>query len=236
MQSYVPELHVGDLNYTFTTDSHQLTPTYTPDEIVVEAFDFALPHDLPSGKYPVTLNLKNLSTDTTVLLNLNLGTLAVTGQDHPIRIDHLLANFRQRVGLVAGKANGAIAPWSEEQAPHVKPGDTLKTTLTWQSLAPAEESYTIFLHLIDAGNQPVAGLDYTPLGGSMPTHLWIPKWLPGQTMLDPYRLQVPDNLAPGTYYLEVGMYEMVGGRRLHISDQDGNLAGDRWILGAVVVE
>jgi len=233
---YVPELHVGDLNYTFTTDSHQLTPTYTPDEIVVEAFDFAIPHDLPSGDYPVTLNLKNLSTDTTIPLDLDLGKLTVTEQKYPIRTDHLLANFRQRVGLVAAKANGAIAPWNEDQAPHVQPGDTLKTTLTWQSLAPAEESYTIFLHLIDAGNQPVAGLDYTPLGGSMPTHLWIPKWLPGQTMLDPYRLQVPDNLAPGTYYLEVGMYEMVGGRRLHISDQDGNLAGDRTILGAVVVE
>ncbi len=27
------------------------------------------------------------------------------------------------------------------------------------------------------------------------------------------------------------MYEMVGGRRLHISDQAGNLAGDRSILG-----
>ena len=233
---YVPELHVGDLNYTFTTDSHQLTPTYTPNEIVVEAFNFALPLDLPSGDYPVTLNLKNLSTDSTVPLNLNLGTLAVTGQAHPMRTDHLLANFRQRVGLVAAKANGSHAPWSEEQAPHVQPGDTLKTTLTWQSLAPAEESYTIFLHLIDAANRPVAGLDYTPLGGSMPTHLWIPKWLPGQTMKDPYRLQVPENLAPGTYYLEVGMYEMVGGRRLHISDQDGNLAGDRWILGAVVVK
>jgi len=233
---YVPELHVGDLNYTFTTDSHQLTPTYTPNEIVVEAFDFALPHDLPSGDYPVTLNLKNLSTDTTVPLNLDLGTLTVTGLDHPIRTDHLLANFRQRVGLVAAKANGSQAPWDVEHAPQVQPGDTLKITLTWESLAPAEESYTIFIHLIDAANQPVAGLDYTPLGGSMPTHLWIPKWLPGQTMLDPYRLPVPENLAPGTYYLEVGLYEMVGGRRLHISEAAGNLAGDRFILGAVVVE
>ncbi len=196
----MPELHVGDLTYIFTTDSHQLTPTYTPNEIVLESFDFALPNDIPSGNYPVTLDLKNLSTDTTVPLNLNLGTLTVTGQKYPIRTDHLLANFRQRVGLVAAKANGSQAPWNEEQAPRVQPGDTLKTTLTWQSLAPAEESYTIFLHLIDAGNQPLAGLDYTPLGGSMPTHLWIPKWLPGQTMRDPYRLQVPPDLSPGTYY------------------------------------
>ncbi|MBK7176287.1 MAG: hypothetical protein IPH82_03715 [Chloroflexi bacterium] len=54
-------------------------------------------------------------------------------------------------------------------------------------------------------------------------------------MLDPYRLTIPPDLPPGTYYLEVGLYEMIGGRRLHMSDQAGNLAGDRIILGPVVV-
>ncbi len=236
---YVPVVHVGDLNFTFTTDSHQLTPTYTPGEIVVEAFDFALPHDLPSGDYPVSVDLKNLSTDTAVPLNLSLGNLSVTGQAHPMQTDRLLANFRQRVGLVGARARGngraLSAPWHESDALHVQPNDTIHLTLQWQSLAPAEESYTIFVHLIDAANRPWVTLDYTPLGGSAPTHLWIPKWLPGQQMLDPYRLTIPPDLPPGTYYIEVGLYEMIGGRRLHISDQAGNLAGDRFILGPVVV-
>ena len=236
---YVPVVHVGDLNFTFTTDSHQLTPTYTPGEIVVEAFDFALPHNMPSGDYPITVDLKNLSTDTAVSLHLSLGTLAVVGQAHPIRTDHLLANFRQRVGLVSARVRGngraASAPWSEAAALQVQPNDAIHLTLQWQSLAPAEESYTIFVHLIDAANRPWVTLDYTPLGGSAPTHLWIPKWLPGQQMLDPYRLTIPPDLPPGTYYLEVGLYEMIGGRRLHMSDQAGNLAGDRIILGPVVV-
>jgi len=235
---YVPVVHVGDLDFTFTTDSHQLTPTYTPGEIVVEAFDFALPHNLPTGDYPVTVDLKNLSTDTAVPLHLSLGTLAVTGQAHPIQTDRLLANFRQRVGLLSARVRGngraLSAPWSD--ALPVQPGDTIHLTLQWESLAPADESYTVFVHLIDAGNRPWVTLDYTPLGGSTPTHLWIPKWLPGQTMLDPYRLTIPPDLPPGTYYIEVGLYEMIGGRRLHISDQAGNLAGDRIILGPVVVE
>jgi len=234
---YVPVVHVGDLNFTFTTDSHQLTPTYTPGEIVVEAFDFALPHNLPSGDYPVTVDLKNLSTDTAVPLHLSLGNLAVTGQPHPIRTNHLLANFRQQVGLVSARVRGngraRSAPWSD--ALHVQPGDTVHLTLQWESLAPADESYTVFVHLIDAGNRPLVTLDYTPLGGSTPTHLWIPKWLPGQTMLDPYRFSIPPDLPPGTYYIEVGLYEMIGRRRLHISDQSGSLAGDRYILGPVTV-
>jgi hypothetical protein len=236
---YVPVVRVGDLNFTFTTDSHQLTPTYTPGEIVVEAFDFALPHDLPDGDYPVRLDLHNLSRDEVVRLDADLGTLRVTGQDHPIRTGHLLANFRQRVGLVSGvlRGNGrsTTAPWNDAEALRARPGDTLHLMLEWESLAPAEESYTIFVHLIDAANRPFVSLDYTPLGGSAPTHLWIPKWLPGQRMLDPYHLLIPPDLAPGTYYVEVGLYEMINGRRLHISDSAGNLAGDRYILGPIIV-
>jgi hypothetical protein len=87
------------------------------------------------------------------------------------------------------------------------------------------------------GNRPVIdNLDYTPLGGAFPTHLWIPKWLPGQRVLDPYRMELPPDLPPGTYQIEVGLYEMVSRRRLHISDTNGNLVGDRYILGQVIVE
>lgn len=167
-----------------------------------------------------------------------LGDMEVTGQDHPPRVGSLLANFRQRVGLVSAKVRNGIfdrrtAPWDEPLS--AVPGDNLHLTLEWRSLAPAEESYTIFIHLIDTSNHPYLALDYTPLGGSTPTHLWIPKWLPGQRMLDPYQLEIPDDLAPGTYLIEVGLYEMTSGRRLHMSDLAGSLIGDRYILGAVQV-
>ena len=118
---------------------------------------------------------------------------------------------------------------------HAQPGEIVDLTLEWQSLAEPAAGYTVFIHLIDIADRPLVTLDYTPLGGSTPTYLWIPKWLPGQRMLDPYRLQIPDDLAPGTYRIEVGMYEFSSGRRLHMADQAGNLIGDRYILGAVEV-
>jgi hypothetical protein len=49
-------------------------------------------------------------------------------------------------------------------------------------------------------------------------------------------MQLPSDLPAGTYQIEVGLYEMVSRRRLHISDAAGNLIGDRYILGQVVVE
>jgi hypothetical protein len=234
---YVPVLHVGELVFPFTTDSHLTTPNWQPGEVIVERFDFALPHDLASGNYPVILDVKNLSADKIIRLNLSLGQLTVTGLEAPIATDHLLANFRQRVGLVSAVAreNGHYtAPWFDNPI-NAQPGDTINLTLQWQALDYAEESYTVFVHLIDQENRPLVALDYTPLGGAMPTHLWLPKWLPGQQMRDPYRLQIPPDLQPGTYQIEVGLYEMVSGRRLHISDVSGNLIGDRFILGAVVV-
>jgi hypothetical protein len=235
---FVPVLSVGDLVFSFTTDSHLVSPQWQPGEIIVERFDFALPHDLPAGEYPLTIRLKNLSKDAYLDLAYELPSLQVAVPRNTPTARNLLANFRQRVGLEGAKATTSRqrvqAPWSEPL--RVKSGDTLHLILDWVSLDYAEESYTVFVHLIDEANRPIVALDYTPLGGAAPTHLWIPKWLPGQRYTDPYQLTIPEGLAPGNYLVEVGLYEMVSKRRLLISDEAGNLVGDRYILGRVIVE
>ena len=234
---YVPVVQIGDISYPFTTDSHLPTPFWVAGEVIVERFDLALPLDLPAGRYPVTLDLKNLSSDTLLPLGLDLGTLDVTAHPDPPATAALLANFRQRVGLAGATARQGLqrrsAPWQEPLT--ARPGDAITINLDWRSLAPAEESYTVFVHLIDLENRPLLSLDYTPLGGAAPTHLWIPKWLPGQTLRDPYRMDLPSDLPPGTYLIEAGLYEMTGLRRLHMQDAAGNLVGDRYILGAVTI-
>jgi len=239
---YVPVLEIrlddGPISYEFTTDSHLITLLWLPGEVIIERFDFALPHDIEEGQYPVSVRLRNLSTHADEGEEIVLDDIQVVGEPSTPVTDNLLANFRQQVALANASAGNSWlirreAPWSEPIT--AKTGDTIHVTLEWLSLAPAGESYTVFLHLIDQANRPLVTLDYTPLGGSAPTHLWIPKWLPGQRMLDPYRLEVPEELAPGTYYIEAGLYEMTGKRRLHISDQEGNLDGDRFILGPVQI-
>ena len=201
-------------------------------------YDLALPHDLPPDSYPLSVVLKNLSADEELEHATSLGNLVVSKNNDPAPVGQLLANFRQRVGLEDAAARTGIdirhAPW--EEAISVRHGDIIHLTLDWRSLDYTEESYTVFVHLIDETNRPVVALDYTPLGGAAPTHLWVPKWLPGQRYKDPYQLTIPKDLPPGNYLVEVGLYEMVGKRRLHISDEAGNLAGDRYILGRVRVE
>jgi hypothetical protein len=117
----------------------------------------------------------------------------------------------------------------------VQAGQPLHLTLTWRALVSPRESFTVFVHLLDGRGQYVLGHDYTPLGGSFPSYLWFPKWLPGQTFLDPYRIVLPPDLPPGDYWVEVGMYGMTSLRRLPVVDLSGSLAGDRVILGPIRV-
>jgi hypothetical protein len=74
------------------------------------------------------------------------------------------------------------------------------------------------------------------MGGAFPTFLWIPRWIEGQRLSDPYKLTVPLDAPPGDYWLEVGMYGMTSLRRAQHFDQAGNLAGDRYILGPVRIQ
>jgi len=240
---YTPVIYLRDgadqIELEITTDSHLVTPNWEPGEVIVERFDFVLPPRFESGPVPISVALRNLSLNGETGPLFSLGELEVVGNGRPLDSRNLLANFRYRVGLSSARARVGFgsrrsAPWDEPI--RVSAGDSIHLTLNWQSLAPAEESYTIFVHLSDKSNRPLIALDYTPLGGATPTHLWIPKWLPGQKLLDPYRLEIPTDLPPGEYFIEVGLYEMTSGRRLHMSDPNGNLIGDRYILGAVIVE
>jgi hypothetical protein len=239
----VPYVEVGEIDYAFTTDSHLLTPLWRPGEVIVERFELALPLDLPAGRLPLRVGIANLSSGTRSE-PVSLGELAVTeevvgGLARPGDgvWEWLLANFGQRVGvddvMVRGGKEKRAAVWEEPIV--LEPGEMLDVVIRWRCLAPVEESYTVFVHLMDGADQVVDQTDYTPLGGSYPTHLWIPKWLPGQTALDPYRLKIPPGAPPGNYYLEIGLYAMTSQQRIYQYDRDGNLVGDRLVLGPILV-
>jgi hypothetical protein len=150
-------------------------------------------------------------------------------------LERARANISSRVALIEGRTSGrgqsATAPWVEPLTLH--PGDTIQVWLTWRVLSQVDESYTVFVHLIDGTGRPWAQDDYTPMGGAFPTFLWIPRWIEGQAFSDPYRLDIPPETPPGDYLLEIGMYGMTSLRRAQHFDHDGNLAGDRHILGPV---
>jgi 4-amino-4-deoxy-L-arabinose transferase-like glycosyltransferase len=120
----------------------------------------------------------------------------------------------------------------------VSPGENLVLTLYWESLAPVEDDYTVFVHLLGehtpATNGPVsAGDDGQPDGGHYPTS----SWRPGQIILDVHAMTVPPETPTGEYPLEAGVYLLATMGRLPASDGGGaRLPGDAVLLGAIVVE
>jgi hypothetical protein len=245
-----PRATLGPFQLQWTTDSHLLTPAWQPGEIIAERFDLAVPLDAPAGVLPLTLAFENLSTGERLRLAppagsgsrmaVELATIRVTANPAAPGarvLDGLKANFGHRAGIERAEAwvdgRRHAAPWPEPL--RARPGQAIHILIRWRALAPMEDSATVFVHLLDAGHGLWAGQDYTPLGGAFPTMLWFPKWLEGQTALDPYTLTVPPEAPAGSYYIEAGLYGLRTVRRLPAFDRQGNMAGDRMVLGEVVV-
>jgi hypothetical protein len=213
----------------------------------VERYELPVPFTLPPGEYPLRLGYADLSGGRAELSLSTGGTLlelatvtVLPNPDAPSTgsLKRALANLDNQVALMGARARSGLqvraAPWEELLL--VRPGQAIHLTLTWRALASPRDSYTVFIHVIDGAGRYVTGHDYTPLGGACPTYLWFPKWLPGQTLTDPYRMILPADLPPGDYWLEVGMYGMTSLRRIPVVDLEGNLAGDRVILGPMRAE
>jgi len=104
-----------------------------------------------------------------------------------------------------------------------------QVTLFWTPLAPIPDDYTVFVHVRDAQGANVAQRDAQPLGGDYPTH----QWRAGETVIDPYRIDLPAGLPPGEYRILVGMYRLETMERLPVA---GDTSGENVvILGAVTL-
>jgi hypothetical protein len=240
-----PSSVVPFVAFNYTTDSHWLTPYWQPGEVIVERYDLRAPLRAVPGEYPLRLGLRNLSTgeglrfeDGSTLLDLGTITIQDAALDEKYLPNEMMADIAHRVGLIGAVARAGggrrVAVWDKPLVVH--PGDDIRVRLRWAALYPPDENWKVFVHLIDGGNRVIAQQDAPPLGGSFPTFLWFPKWVPGQRVVDPYRLTVPPGTPPGDYLIEVGMYGFMTFQRAPFFDDDGNLSGDRFILGTVRVE
>jgi mannosyltransferase len=115
----------------------------------------------------------------------------------------------------------------------VSRGESLDVTLVWQARTATDVPYTVFVHLLTADGQFVAGHDSQPVGGNRPTIVWVP----GEVVVDTHTLAVPADLPEGEYVVEVGMYdaEIAGMPRLPVLGPEGKGQTDRVLFGPVTV-
>ncbi|MFW6063540.1 MAG: glycosyltransferase family 39 protein [Chloroflexota bacterium] len=113
------------------------------------------------------------------------------------------------------------------------PGDIVPVTLFWRPVAPVNERYKVFLHVLDGEGRLIAQRDAEPGGGARPTS----NWQSGQRVIDNHGVFIPFQTAPGQYDLYVGLYPLNDpAARLPLFDANGSTSGDTYHLGVLTVE
>jgi 4-amino-4-deoxy-L-arabinose transferase-like glycosyltransferase len=103
------------------------------------------------------------------------------------------------------------------------PGEQAGVLTFWRAFKPATPPLRTFVHLLDAGQNVVAGYDDL---GSPPD-----RWQAGDILVQWHPLTMP---AAATYYPEIGWYVPPDGPRLHVR-QDGTDLADRLLLAPVEI-
>ncbi len=112
----------------------------------------------------------------------------------------------------------------------LRPGDTLSVVLYWRALTDVGTNYQSFVHVAQPLDVAWAQEDHLNPGG-LPTS----RWPTDRYVWDEYAIRLPQQLPPGTYLVNVGLYSLSdGGRRLQWRDGT-EAARDSIVIGSVEV-
>ncbi|MBI4757994.1 MAG: DUF2723 domain-containing protein [Chloroflexi bacterium] len=197
------------------------TSRWLRDEVVRDQQHLLLPRDIPDGDYRLIVGMY-VSADNKERLTairwtrrsgdwVDLGMVRVKGRPRTFvvpRIEtHLEAQFGNAIKLI-GYDIGTKA---------LRPGDVLPLTLYWQSLEGMDVPYTVFVHVLDSHGRLAAQHDGQPGAGLLPTTSWVR----GEIIRDQHVIRLPEGLAPGEYFVVVGMYDPISGQRLEVKTASG---------------
>lgn len=94
-------------------------------------------------------------------------------------------------------------------------GRSLDLRFVWRVVRPQTTGVKMFIHLVNEAGTTVAQQDLAPQEGQADTA----KWQPGDAYQDVHGLPLPGNLAAGSYRVEIGIYNAVGGTRIMAGGQ-----------------
>jgi hypothetical protein len=199
-------------------------------EFIRDRYALRLPLDTPAGDYYLRvwlLDEEGVPVPTArEEASLALGTIHVRASDRLWEPPP----FAHPVGARLGDAFELLG--YDLDRTQVSPGEVLRLTLVWRCREATDTAYTVFTHLLDAGQQVRGQKDNPPVQGTYPTTLWVPD----EVVVDAYEIPVAADAAPGAYAIEVGMYDPSTIQRLPVVDATGaGVAGDRILLGEIEV-
>jgi mannosyltransferase len=210
---------------------HYPTNRWSTGEVVVDRHRVTIPTDAPAGDLQLALQVWNPATASPVPTSngekLTLGTIAVLDRQ---RLTTIPTGIKTPTDLRLG--GFATLVGSTLDATAAQPGDHVGLTLYWRANgASGDVPYTVFAHLLDSNQIVKAQQDHQPGNGENPTT----GWTDGEYIVDRYDLTVAPDAKPGSYDVEVGMYNALDGKRLSVADSSGSVLGDRAIIAKVQI-
>jgi hypothetical protein len=96
--------------------------------------------------------------------------------------------------------------------------------------------FHVFVHVGDPTQQPLAQYDGPIMAGPFgpseyPPHLWEA----GEGFEDTVRLTLPEDLPPGEYPIQVGVYDFASGNRLPVMVADERQPNDTLRVGRIII-
>jgi mannosyltransferase len=152
-----------------------------------------LPADWPAGPASLQLVIADASGPLEPVVKLGAFTAAA-----PERRFDLPADIVEPLGATAGDLVRLLGLAFEPARPAV--GEPFSVTLYWQPLRETGRSYSVFIHLLDTGQQIAAQYDRLPADGTRPSTSWVP----GEIIADRYTFE---RLPTGGAGLALGLYD-----------------------------
>lgn len=119
-----------------------------------------------------------------------------------------------------------LAAW-EVQPATARSGESVLLVVHWQTITTPSNNWRILVQLVQedgaGGRKVVAEHNNRPGEGTLYT---VRAWQPGRDLLDEYLLELPEDVTPGEYQLEISLYR---------SDEERFPAEDPLLLGTFTV-
>ncbi|MFN8498490.1 MAG: hypothetical protein U0641_11600 [Anaerolineae bacterium] len=184
-----PAEHLQDISYQIANQRVRLAPT--------TVHRLKIPQETTPGLYWLRLRVQNAAGDEVPPLDdqaaamgrLYLLPVYVLPPDNPSAAPAPRYPLGDGVSL-------ADARWEQR-------GRRLYVDLTWLTEHPLTQNYVTSIRLLSPAGQQIVAVDQPPGYGFLPTIAWQS----GQPVYDRRQLNLPENLPPGSYALEIILYE-----------------------------
>jgi hypothetical protein len=193
--------------YVWAQDSVRPYPGYedafrTRGAVVEGKATLALPVGMPPGQYVLKMGYEDIERGRPI----GEFVLPSDGDDVVVKVPSVfpaLAEIQTFIPIDFVLRDELSLRGYELSSERFTPGESVWLTLYWQALTDVSHDFVISLQLLDQAGSEVAYWLGRPVRSSYSTDQWQSQ----QMVQDPWRLDLPTEISPGEYRLQVSLFD-----------------------------